>query len=138
MQIYETTVVIDSLQKQEEIQATLTNIEKFIKNNGGNILIQEDWGKKRLAYEINKKQYGNYNYIVFEGPSNVPVLLEKEYNLQESILTHLTVEIESRHLDRLKQKQSEQSASTQKEDKPDSEEADSAAKADKSEVESTA
>lgn len=118
MQIYETTIVIDSLQKQEDSHTSLTGIENFIKNNGGNILIQEEWGKKRLAYEINRKQYGNYHHIVFESQSSLPELLEKEYLLQETILTHLTVKAESRHLEKLKQKQSEQSSAAETTEKP--------------------
>ena len=100
MQVYETTIVIDSLQKGEDIQNTLTNIENFIKNNGGTILKKEEWGKKRLAYEINRKQYGNYFHILFEGQSGLPTLLEREYRLVESILRYLTVRTESQHLDK--------------------------------------
>ncbi len=91
MQIYETTLVIDSLQKTDEVQATLGKMETFIKNHGGNIRKKEEWGKKRLAYEINRKQYGTYFHILLEGPSDLPGLLSAECKLQESILRHLTV-----------------------------------------------
>ncbi len=136
MQIYETTIVIDSLQKQEESHITLTSIENFIKNNGGNILIQEDWGKKRLAYEINRKQYGNYHHLVLEGTPNLPGLLEKEYHLQESILTHLTVKVESRHLEKLKQKlaEEEQVSAAPTTEKPASEEPENVSEESKPEV----
>ena len=66
-------------------------MENFIKNNGGEIGEVEDWGKKRLAYEINRKQYGNYYQIHFEGPGNLPGLLEQEYRLEEGILRFLTI-----------------------------------------------
>ena len=91
MSKYETTFVIDSLQKSEGTQNILTKVQNFIKNNGGEIGEVEDWGKKRLAYEINRKQYGNYCQIHFEGPSNLPGLLEREYRLEEGILRFLTV-----------------------------------------------
>ena len=91
MSKYETTFVIDSLQKSENMQNILTKVENFIKNNGGEIGEVEDWGKKRLAYEINRKQYGNYYQIHFEGPSNLPGLLEREYGLEEGILRFLTI-----------------------------------------------
>lgn len=134
MQIYETTIVIDSLQKQEESHISLTSIENFIKNNGGNILIQEDWGKKRLAYEINRKQYGNYHHIIFESQPNLPGLLEKEFHLKETILTHLTVKVESRHLEKLKQKQSELSSAAETAEQPASEESNIAPEASEPEV----
>ena len=91
MSKYETTFVIDSLQKSENKENILTKVENFIKNNGGEIGEVEDWGKKRLAYEINRKQYGNYYQIHFEGPGNLPGLLEKEYRLEEGILRFLTI-----------------------------------------------
>jgi len=88
---YETTFVIDSLQKSENKENILTKVENFIKNNGGEIGEVEDWGKKRLAYEINRKQYGNYYQIHFEGPGSLPGLLEQEYRLEEGILRFLTI-----------------------------------------------
>ncbi len=91
MSKYETTFVIDSLQKSENKENILTKVENFIKNNGGEIGEVEDWGKKRLAYEINRKQYGNYYQIHFEGPGNLPGLLEREYRLEEGILRFLTI-----------------------------------------------
>lgn len=91
MSKYETTFVIDSLQKSDDMQNILSKVQNFIKNNGGEIGEVEDWGKRRLAYEINRKQYGNYFQIHFEGPSNLPGLLEREYRLEESVLRFLTI-----------------------------------------------
>ena len=91
MSKYETTFVVDSLQKSENKENIVRKVENFIKNNGGEIGEVEDWGKKRLAYEINRKQYGNYYQIHFEGPGNLPGLLEQEYRLEEGILRFLTI-----------------------------------------------
>ncbi len=91
MSKYETTFVVDSLRKSDDTQNILTKMQNFIKNNGGEIGEVEDWGKKRLAYEINRKQYGNYYQIHFEGPSNLPGLLEREFRLEEGILRFLTI-----------------------------------------------
>lgn len=89
--------MLDSLQKSDDMQATVTKIENFIKNHGGNILNREEWGKKRLAYEINRKQYGNYIHFLFEAPSDLPGLLEREYRLEEAILRYLTVKADPRN-----------------------------------------
>jgi small subunit ribosomal protein S6 len=88
---YETTVVIDSFAKDDDIKNLTTKLQNFIKNNGGQIDSLEEWGKKRLAYEINRKQYGNYVHILFSGPGALPELLEREYRLEESILRYLTI-----------------------------------------------
>ena len=95
---YETTIVIDSFLKGDEIKDFVTKLQNFIKNNGGRVDSLEEWGKKRLAYEINRKQYANYIYILFTGPSTLPELLEREYRLEESVIRYLTVIADPRAL----------------------------------------
>jgi len=93
---YETTFIIDSLIKSEDIESIITKIEKFISNNGGQIVTMERWGKKRLAYEIKKRQYGYYVYIKYSAPNKLNRLLEREYQLDENILRYLTLMIDPR------------------------------------------
>jgi small subunit ribosomal protein S6 len=98
--LYETTVVIDSMLKPDDIKNLRDRITNFISNNGGEIVKVEDWGKRRLAYEIKKKQYGFYVYLRFGAPPAFLRLLEKEYRLNESILRYLTVKLDKRALQR--------------------------------------
>ena len=91
MQKYETIFVIDSLLKAEEIEAIITKYERFISANGGEIDAIEKWGKKRLAYEIKKRQYGYYVLIRFEGLPTMIKTLEREYRLNESLLRYKTL-----------------------------------------------
>jgi len=88
---YETTFVIDSLLKNDEIDEIVKRYERFISANGGSIIEIQHWGKKRLAYEIRKRQYGYFVYIRFEGPGSVVKPLEREFILNESILRYLTI-----------------------------------------------
>ena len=99
LRTYETIVVIDSLLKSEEIDGIIEKVERILKNNGGNIVSIERWGKKRLAYEIKKRQYGYYVQIVFEAPNSLLRVLEKEYQLEENILRYLTVHLDKRALE---------------------------------------
>lgn len=98
MRVYETTIVIDSTMKADDIRHLRDKTVNFISNHGGNIVKLEEWGKRRLAYEINKKQYGFYLHIRFSAPQAVPVLLEREYRLNESVLRYLTVKLDRRAL----------------------------------------
>jgi len=88
---YELTIVLDSLQKSEDMENVITKTKSFIQNNGGEIHHVDDWGKKRLAYEINRKQYGNYYQLFFEAPSSLPALLERELKLEDAVLRHMTL-----------------------------------------------
>jgi small subunit ribosomal protein S6 len=88
---YETTFIVDSLLPEEQINATIDKIKDFIEKNGGKIRQIDRWGKRRLAYEIAKKQYGYYVYIRFQYEGALIKELEREYKLDESIIRYLTV-----------------------------------------------
>lgn len=94
MKLYETTILIDSTLKSDEMRNLIDKIVNFISNHGGNIVKVDEWGKRRLAYEINKKQYGYYVNIRFSGPAALSGLLEREYRLIDSVLRHLTAKID--------------------------------------------
>ena len=107
MHEYETTFVIDSLLKTEEIEGIISKYERFISANGGEIKKIERWGKKRLAYEIKKRQYGFYVYIRYSGPPTIVKPLEREFRLNESILRYLSIRCDAKMLkhERRKEKQ---------------------------------
>ena len=90
MAIYETIFILDSLIPPKDIEATIQKYSEIITENGGSIRKVDKWGKRRLAYEIQKKQYGFYVAIEFEGPGNIPRLLESDYNYNDKVLRFLT------------------------------------------------
>lgn len=96
MRKYETTFIIDSLIKNEEIEGIITKVEKFISNNGGTVESIERWGKRRLAYEIKKRQYGFYVHVIYEAPNKLNKLLDREYQLDENVLRYLTLVVDPR------------------------------------------
>jgi small subunit ribosomal protein S6 len=59
-------------------------------SNNGKVLTVDKWGKRRLAYEIQKKQYGFYVAIEFEAEGNLPLILQNEYNYNDKVLRYLT------------------------------------------------
>ncbi|MDZ7314978.1 MAG: 30S ribosomal protein S6 [candidate division KSB1 bacterium] len=91
MRKYETIFILDSLLKNEEIDAIVNKYERFISANGGQINVTEKWGKKRLAYEIKKRQYGYYVLIRFDGPPTIVKALERELRLNEAVLRYKTL-----------------------------------------------
>ena len=121
MKTYETIVVIDSLLKNEEIDEIINKVERVISNNGGKIVSNERWGKKRLAYEIKRRQYGYYVEIVFEAPPNLIRILEREYRLEENILRYLSIHLDKNALElRAQQTQSKDAAQEDVAADPDS------------------
>ncbi|MDZ7271062.1 MAG: 30S ribosomal protein S6 [candidate division KSB1 bacterium] len=99
MRQYETTFVIDSQLKGGEIDEIIKKFERFISVNGGQILEVQRWGKRRLAYEIKKRQYGYYVHIRFSaGKGSIIRALEREYQLNEAILRYLTIALDKQAL----------------------------------------
>jgi len=98
LRLYETTVVIDPQYKSIEIEDVIKKISNFITNHGGEIVKVDEWGKRRLAYEIDKRQYGYYVHVRFTGPGQLIGLLEREYRLSEAILRYLTIKVDKRAL----------------------------------------
>lgn len=90
MQTYETIFILDSLLAPEEIDKLVNRVKEIVETNDGKVLTVDKWGKRRLAYEIQKKQYGFYVAIEFEGEGPIPNLLEHEYNFNDKILRYLT------------------------------------------------
>lgn len=116
MKIYQTIVIIDSLLKSEEIDAIIEKILRIINNNGGKVANVNRWEKKRLAYEIKKRQYGYYVEIDFEAPGNLVKTLERDYRLDENILRYITVHLDKKALAHLEKQQSTEKESIQKEE----------------------
>ncbi len=99
MRQYETTFVIDSQLKGAEIDEIIKRFERFISVNGGEVLEVQRWGKKRLAYEIKKRQYGYYVHIRFAtAKGSIVRALEREYQLNEAILRYLTIVLDKQAL----------------------------------------
>ncbi len=90
MAIYETIFILDSLMQTKEIDSAIERFSEILKSKGCKIRKEERWGKRRMAYEIQKKQYGFYGSIEFEGEGDVIRELENEYNFNDKVLRYLT------------------------------------------------
>jgi small subunit ribosomal protein S6 len=88
---YETTFIFDAHLPNEQIETSVEKYIQLVDKNGGKIMSVERWGKRRLAYEIKKKQYGFYVYIRFESEGKLIQELERVYKLDDSVIRYLTV-----------------------------------------------
>lgn len=90
---YETTFIVDAHLSNEQIESTINKYSKFIADNGGSIILTDRWGKRRLAFEISKKQYGYYVYVRFDAEGGLIQTLEREYKLDDTIIRYLTLRV---------------------------------------------
>jgi small subunit ribosomal protein S6 len=91
LRVYETIFVVDAHLTGEQIEASVSKFLKILEKNKVQIKSVDRWGKRRLAYEIKRRQYGFYVHIVFSSDEPFVRTLEREYKLDETILRFLTV-----------------------------------------------
>ena len=72
MNKYELALVVNAKIEDEERLATVEKAKEYITRFGGTITNIDEWGKKRLAYEIQKMKEGYYYFIQFDADTTVP------------------------------------------------------------------
>ena len=91
MNQYELALVVNAKIEDEERVATLEEAKEIITRFGGTVTNVEDWGKKKLAYEIQKMKEGYYYFIQFEADSTVPNEVERRVRIMEKVIRYLCV-----------------------------------------------
>ncbi len=91
MNQYELALVVNAKIEDEARLATLEAAKELITRFGGNVTNVDDWGKKRLAYEIQKMKEGYYYFIQFESDSTVPGEIEQRIRIMENVIRYLCI-----------------------------------------------
>ena len=91
MNKYELAVVVSAKIEDDERAAVIEKVKDIITTNGGNITNVDEWGKKRLAYEIQKMKEGFYYFITFESDSNCPNEVEQRVRIMENVIRYLCI-----------------------------------------------
>ena len=90
MQKYEAMVVISTKQEEEAIKGLVEKFTSLISENGTLVSVDE-WGKKRLAYMINKETEGYYVLYTFEAKPEFPAELSRRLKITEGLLRSMII-----------------------------------------------
>ncbi len=91
MNKYELAVVVSAKIEDEERTAVVDRCKALIERFGGTITNVDDWGKKRLAYEIQKMREGFYYFIQFDAQPTAPAEIESRVRIMDNVLRYLVV-----------------------------------------------
>ena len=91
MNKYELAFVVSAKIEDDARTATVEKAKEYITRAGGTVTEVEDWGKKKLAYEIQKMSEGYYYFIQFEAASTVPAAVEQDVRIMDNVLRFLCV-----------------------------------------------
>ena len=90
---YETTFVTRSELSDDQLKAIQEKIAGVITQYKGEMVLTEDWGKRKLAYPIRKEQRGHYTYFVYTGEGEIVHEIERNLRLNEHVLRFLSVNL---------------------------------------------
>ena len=91
MNKYELALIVNAKIEDEARAEVVEKTKVYITRFGGTITEVDEWGKKRLAYEIQKMREGFYYFIKFDAEADCPAELEKRVRIQDNVLRFLCV-----------------------------------------------
>ena len=95
MNKYELAVVVNAKIEDEERVQVIEKVKALVERFGGQISDVEGWGKKRLAYEIQKMREGYYYFIHFESEATAPAEIESRLRIMDNVIRFLCVRQEA-------------------------------------------
>ena len=95
MNKYELAVVVNAKIEDDARTATVEKVKEYITRYNGTITNVDEWGKKKLAYEIQKMSEGYYYFIQFESDSVCPNEVEAHIRIMEPVIRYLCVKVEA-------------------------------------------
>ena len=93
MNYYEKIVILDPNLDDNAVEETAQRIRDVILKQGGEIFKSENWGRRRLAYQLNKHQKGTYLFLVFKCPPATILELEKLCKVIDPIIKFMVVKL---------------------------------------------
>ncbi len=91
---YETVFIATPVLSESQMKEAVAKYIELIKSNGGEVVYEEDWGLKQLAYPIQHKTSGFYYLIEFKAAPEFIATLETQYHRDERIIRYLTVALD--------------------------------------------
>jgi len=91
---YETAILFDPELPEEQRKEFLAKLAGVIATYQGEVLKQDDWGNRKLAYQINKKVNAYYTFLLYSGDRGVVEEVERNIKIFDGILRHLSSRVE--------------------------------------------
>ena len=95
MNKYELAVVVNAKIEDDARLATIEKVQRYVTRFGGTITNVDEWGKRKLAYEIQKMREGYYYFISFEAEATAPAEIEGRLRIMDNVMRFLVVKQEA-------------------------------------------
>jgi small subunit ribosomal protein S6 len=94
--VYENIAIFNPSLSDEEIEAAQQRVKDLIEANQGEVLKVEPWGRRKLAYELNKQSRGFFVLFLFRAPSSFVKTLEDFYKVYDPVFKYMVVRLEKK------------------------------------------
>jgi len=94
MQGYESIVILDPNLTEEQQTTLLDKFKGIIEGQGGKIVQHAKWGRRKLAYEVKKRDYGLYHLFYLDHTPPAVKALEHQLRFEENVLKWMSVKVE--------------------------------------------
>lgn len=98
MNWYETMVILNPTLNEEEIKSAIEKVSDLIKKSGGEVYKADNWGKRKLAYELGKQKMGTYIFFLFKAPSAVIGKMEGFFKVFDPVLKFMAIRLGSKQI----------------------------------------
>ena len=95
MSKYELALVVNAKIEDEAREAVVEKAKGYVARYGGTVTEVGEWGKKRLAYEVQKMREGFYYFIQFEADATCPAEVERHVRIMDNVMRYLVVKKEA-------------------------------------------
>lgn len=112
---YETVFIATPVLSEAQIKEAVKKFRDIITENGGEVMHEEDWGLKKLAYPIQKKTTGFYHFFEFKAPGDLIEKLETQYRRDERIIRFLTFKLDKHAVEYAERRRANKSEQISKE-----------------------
>ena len=98
MNIYENIVIFNPSLNEEDVKTSLSKISDIITSTNGEVLKIDNWGKRKLAYEINKEKMGIYVFMLFKSPASTIKKIEDFFRVYDPVIKFMVVKLSKRQI----------------------------------------
>lgn len=91
---YETTYITRSELSEDALKTLQERLNSIVAEYKGEVVLTEDWGRRKLAYPIQKEIRGQYTYLVYTGTGEIVHEIERNLRLHDHVLRFLSVNLE--------------------------------------------
>lgn len=95
---YEMTYILNPVLDDEKFSELVSFVNKLVEDNGGEVVDVDEWGVRKLAYDIDKKSTGYYVNMYFNAPANAIEVVERNMRINDDIMRYLTMKYDPKML----------------------------------------